>query len=449
MIKFNVASFTDSTGTHGAARDAVAAALGSVGTVLSNLLSSSSNATPIDLDVRVLSASGQVWASAGATELSPNPFNFNGLNVLRNVVSEKIITGVDINAGAADGQLNIYSSFLDSPKVDWANSSSSHAIVGVLLHEMTHALGFASGRDRSTGEVRKVSGANYQFETVFDTFINLQGGTPVFSGSTVQKIFGGALPLAPLGTISSISHISGDVNTGSGVGHEVMAPSTDLSDGSAGSLSDTDLAVLRDLGYSPTKTLVSRDGHGFFVGAGTQIVNGSSGVDTAFFSNTRSSFTVSASAGTLRVASSTTTADVASLSSIERLQFTDKKLAFDANAITTAKILGAVFGKSSVANTGYVGIGLGLLDGGTNYVELMKIALNARLGAASNEDVVKLLYTDLVGSAPSASELNYYSGLISSGHFTQAQLGVFAADTSLNSTNINLVGLAAVGLEYS
>ena len=102
-----------------------------------------------------------------------------------------------------------------------------------------------------------------------------------------------------------------------------------------------------------------------------------------------------------------------------------------------------------MANTEYAGIGLSILDAGSSYADLMKLALNARLGVgASNEVVVTTLYTNLVGNAPNASELNFYSGLISSGQLSQTQLGMVAADNALNIVNIDLVGIAAMGLLF-
>ena len=184
----------------------------------------------------------------------------------------------------------------------------------------------------------------------------------------------------------------------------------------------------------------------FNLGGGTNSADGGTGVDTAVYGAAANIYRIANTAGTLTV---TGNGAVDTLTNIERLQFSDKKLAFDANALTTAKILGAVFGKVSVANTEYAGIGLSILDAGSSYADLMKLALNARLGVgASNEVVVTTLYTNLVGNAPNASELNFYSGLISSGQLSQTQLGMVAADNALNIVNIDLVGIAATGLLF-
>jgi hypothetical protein len=61
---------------------------------------------------------------------------------------------------------------------------------------------------------------------------------------------------------------------------------------------------------------------------------------------------------------------------------------------------------------------------------------------------VKLLYTNVVGSAPDAGALTYYKGLLDNGTYNQGTLGVLAADTALNTTKINLIGLVQTGVEF-
>ena len=187
-------------------------------------------------------------------------------------------------------------------------------------------------------------------------------------------------------------------------------------------------------------------------GGGNDHLDGQEGIDTAIYAGGRSAFTISHNIDhSYTIQDNASTEGTDTLSSIERISFSDNKLALDidGNAGITAKTLGAVFGKGSIANKEYVGIGLGLLDGGMSYSNLMELAINAKLGAdASDTDIVNLLYTNVVGNAPSASDLNYYVGLLQSNIDTEASLGMFAADTTFNTVNINLVGLAVTGLEF-
>ena len=145
-------------------------------------------------------------------------------------------------------------------------------------------------------------------------------------------------------------------------------------------------------------------------------------------------------------------AGVDTLNNIERIRFQDKAVAFDLSGAAgeVAKILGAVFGKTAVANQEFAGIGLYYIDTlDYSYPSLMQLAINARLGAgASNAAVVDLLYTNVVGQAPSQTEHDRFVGLLDNHSYSVAGLGVMAADTGLNADNIHLTGLAQTGLAY-
>mgnify|MGYP001072314628 CR=1 FL=1 len=137
---------------------------------------------------------------------------------------------------------------------------------------------------------------------------------------------------------------------------------------------------------------------------------------------------------------------------IERIRFSDTLLALDldGNAGITAKIIGAVFGADSVADTQLAGIGLNLLDDGTDYETLMQLAIHAALGdeAASHAAVVNLLYENVTGFSPPATEEAYFVDLLDSGAYSVASIGRFAAETAINLENINFAGLSQSGLEF-
>lgn len=137
------------------------------------------------------------------------------------------------------------------------------------------------------------------------------------------------------------------------------------------------------------------------------------------------------------------------LSGVERLRFSDTSLALDldGNAGKTAKILGAVFGKTTVANKEYMGIGIDLLDKGMSYDDLAGLALGAAQ-AKTHDQIVTKLWTNVVGSAPSASDKAQFVKMLDDG-MAPGTLARIAADTALNTTNINLVGLAQTGIEYT
>lgn len=230
-----------------------------------------------------------------------------------------------------------------------------------------------------------------------------------------------------------------------------------LSDGTTAAINNIQIAFGTEIntvvGSKFDDILVGNSGANSITGGlGNDTIDGGSGIDTAVYSGTKSNYSLKfISPANISVTDISGTKKIDTLVNIERLKFGDISLAIDVagNAGTTAKILGSVFGPSSVANKSYMGIGLSYLDAGMTYANLMQLAINARLGGVgSNTDVVNLLYTNVVGSAPDAATLAYYKGLLDNGTFTQASLGVLAADTSANTTNINLIGLAATGVEF-
>ena len=181
---------------------------------------------------------------------------------------------------------------------------------------------------------------------------------------------------------------------------------------------------------------------------GTDLIDGGLGTDTVVYSGPLKQYTVNKSGNRYIVSEPTGSDDTDYLTNIERLKFSDKSIAIDldGNAGTTAKILGAVFGKESVSNKSYVGIGLSFLDAGWTYDNLAGLALDAA-GAKTNDQIVSLLWTNVIGSKPTAAEKQPFIALLENG-MSSGALAHLAADTSLNATNINLVGLAQTGIEY-
>lgn len=182
-------------------------------------------------------------------------------------------------------------------------------------------------------------------------------------------------------------------------------------------------------------------------GAGNNTVDGGAGIDAAVFAAAASSYTVTVAPTGITVAGNGARD---TLTNVERLAFSDVNLAFDANALLVARILGAVFGPAAVGNTSYARIGLSFADGGMDAQSLVRLALDARLGGgASNEAVVELLYTNVIGQPPGAAELAAFAGMITAGQHTQASLAVLAAEHALNAAHIGLTGIAANGLAFA
>ena len=209
------------------------------------------------------------------------------------------------------------------------------------------------------------------------------------------------------------------------------------------------------LGYGGNDTITG--------GLGSDFIDGGTGIDTVIFSGPfgngnlanysiqkliNGSWTVSYIGPIIAIFPPPPTDGSDTLSYVERIQFTDKSFAFDlnGNAGNTAKIIGAVLGKTALKNPTYVGIGLSYLDKGMSYSDLGALALNA-VGSTTNDAIVSTLWLNVIGSPASALDKAPYIKMLADG-MKAGDLAALAADTAFNTSNINLVGLAQTGIEY-
>lgn len=184
--------------------------------------------------------------------------------------------------------------------------------------------------------------------------------------------------------------------------------------------------------------------------AGNDNIDGGSGTDTAVYSGSRSNYTVTKAGSIYTVVDKTGADGTDTHTNIERLKFSDTFVAIDldGNAGKVAKLLGAVFGKDALTNKEYVGIGLNLLDGWVGYQNLAALAVSA-VKKTSSTDICTLLWTNVFGKAPTDADIAPYKAMLDSGQISVGAFTALAADTSLNTTNIDLVGLSKTGIEYT
>ncbi len=193
----------------------------------------------------------------------------------------------------------------------------------------------------------------------------------------------------------------------------------------------------------------------FSLGGGSDTIDGGDGLDTSVYDGVRSAYTITKTATGYAVSG----ADGSdTLTGIERLQFSDKNIAFDLGsgdaAGNTVKLIGAAF-DTSYLTPELVGIGIGLFDGGQTMQQVCELALGTDLflslaGSSSNLDFVNTVYRNVVGELPSTADRDYYLGMLqgSGGTMTQAQLLEAAAYAEVNVQNIGLVGMQQTGVEY-
>ena len=204
-------------------------------------------------------------------------------------------------------------------------------------------------------------------------------------------------------------------------------------------------------GTASNDALSSINGLHHFRGlAGNDLITGTLDfVDYAAYFGARSDFNIKIVNGLpVEVADKFGNEGTDSLKSVERLVFSNLSMAFDINdnAGTTAKLLGAVFGKDSLANKQYVGIGLNLLDAGMSTTTLASLAVDAA-NLKTSDQIVSTLWKNVFGTTATSSDKAPYVRLLDDG-MSPGTLAWLAADTTFNKVNINLVGLAQTGIEY-
>lgn len=187
-------------------------------------------------------------------------------------------------------------------------------------------------------------------------------------------------------------------------------------------------------------------------GAGNDVLNGGEGLDKMIISSSRSDTQISRNAdGSYTIKDKTGADGQDTISDVERIYLADTNLALDVApnkpAGQTALLIGAVFGSDAVRNPAFVGIGLNLLDTGTSFDNLCTLAMNVA-GATQPEDVVKLLYTNVVGAAPTADQAAPFVAMLNQGT-TVGDLTKMAANLELTAMRIDLAGIAQTGLEFA
>ena len=134
---------------------------------------------------------------------------------------------------------------------------------------------------------------------------------------------------------------------------------------------------------------------------------------------------------------------------VERLEFTDAKLALDldGNAGKVAGLLKLVLGDASTVNARKAGIGLQLLDEHIVDVSgLARVALETA-GLNTNSATVNQLWQGIFAKAPSAEEAKPFITALENG-LSPASLTVQALDYWLAHDGLQLIGIADSGLQY-
>ena len=191
-------------------------------------------------------------------------------------------------------------------------------------------------------------------------------------------------------------------------------------------------------------------------GPGIDFFDGGLGQDTVVYSGPQERYTINKTGNRYVVSEPTGSDDTDYLSNIERLQFSNGKVALDVengNAGEAAKLIGALLGPTYVKDKALAGIVINLLDQKYTSDTIANLGLATPMylsmaGSSSNTDFVKQVFTNVVGRPPTPSESSTYVNMLDAGT-SQSALALMAAHTDLNAARINLVGLVQHGLEFA
>jgi Ca2+-binding RTX toxin-like protein len=187
---------------------------------------------------------------------------------------------------------------------------------------------------------------------------------------------------------------------------------------------------------------------------GTDFFDGGLGIDTVVYNGPQERYNITKSGNRYVVSEPTGSDDTDYLSNIERIQFSNGKVALDlgGNAGQAARLIGALLGPSFIKDKALAGVVLGLIDQDYSIESIANLGLNtsfylALAGSTKHEDFVNHVFRNVVGRPPTEADLQTYVGMLSAGT-SKAALAVMAADTEFTAEKIGLTGLVLNGWEF-
>lgn len=187
---------------------------------------------------------------------------------------------------------------------------------------------------------------------------------------------------------------------------------------------------------------------------GTDFFDGGLGIDTVVYSGPQERYSITKSGNRYVVSEPTGSDDTDYLSNIERLQFSNGKVALDlgGNAGQAARLIGALLGPSFIKDKALAGVVIGLVDQDYSIENIANLGLStsfylALAGSTKNEDFVNHVFRNVVGRPPEVNEQKTYVDMLNAGT-SQAALAVMAAGTEFTASQIGLTGLTSHGWDF-
>ena len=186
---------------------------------------------------------------------------------------------------------------------------------------------------------------------------------------------------------------------------------------------------------------------------GNDSIDGGAGRDTAHYSGVRSSFTVTQTASGLTVRDNVGGEGTDTLQNIERVQFSDKGIAFDiaGNAGQVYRLYQAAFNRTP--DSGGLGDWIYGMDTGLSLLDVSSGFFNSAEFKSvygqnpGNEEVVTRFYQNVLHRAPEQAGFDYWINQIESGLQTRTQVLTGFSESPENQAQ--LIGILSAGIEYT
>ncbi|MFA6313233.1 MAG: M10 family metallopeptidase C-terminal domain-containing protein [Sterolibacterium sp.] len=390
----------------------------------------------------------------------------------------------DAATGDQAGDLYINNQDLDN----LSNVVPGSIAYATLVHEIGHTLGLKHPGNYNAGEAAATAAGNYLVNTEDTTANTIMSYVDVtqmqqrdFFGRydilALQYLYGGRAvstgnsTYAYADSAGQTLHIINDSDGADTIDVSActLPASIDLGDGASSSIGRLDhrsaasgnlslaygATIENVIGSSLADTIVGNAANNTLKGGGgNDTIDGGTGLDTVLYAGTMGSFTIQQTTAGYTVRDDSAAEGSDSWVSVERAQFSDKKLAFDmtGNAGNAAKIIAAALGPEFLtpAHDAIKGAVIAIFDGGTTLQQLAASIVSLEpfvqmAGSNSNMDFVKFIYKNVTGGSASAEQADSLVSYMQDNKITQGDFLATVADLHLN---VDLAGLARTGMEY-
>ena len=186
-------------------------------------------------------------------------------------------------------------------------------------------------------------------------------------------------------------------------------------------------------------------------GAGNDSIDGGAGNDVAFYSGKRADYTVTKTGGSFTVVDRRGIDGTDTITNVERLQFTDTSLSFDADGVAgdAYRLYQAAFNRAP--DSGGLGFQIDVLDKGAalsgvagNFIASPEF--QTTYGSLNNSAFVTQLYQNVLHRAPDAGGLAFHVGNLNNG---MARADVLVGFSQSPENQAALIGVISAGISYA